>query len=206
MEKWVVTAKKADFRGLARQFSLDPLTIRLLVNRGADTPEKIRRFLTAGWKDEYDPRRMKGAQEAAERILETIRRGEKIRIASDFDVDGIFSGQILQEELREAGGDVDVQAPDRRKEGYGVNRAMVERAWEEGIRTLVTCDNGIAAFDAVSRAKELGMQVIVTDHHACQYEEKDKAFKEQLSHLATLLPTLQVRRAEGMGLDTPPRH
>lgn len=171
MEKWVQIAKRADFFGLGEKLNLDPVTIRLLVNRGVNTPEKIRHFLYAGWEEEYDPCLMKGAETAADLLLDAIRRGEKIRIASDFDVDGIFSGQILYEAIREAGGDVSVRAPNRVREGYGINEGMVEAARSEGVGTIITCDNGIAAFAALRRAKELGMTVIVTDHHECQYEE-----------------------------------
>ncbi len=170
-EKWVLAAKKADFRALAGEFGLDPVTIRLMVNRGADTPEKIRTFLMSDWRSEYDPHLMKGAEEAAGRLRAAILRKEKILIASDFDVDGIFSGQILWEAIREAGGQARVLAPDRQKEGYGINVGMVERAAQEGVGTIITCDNGIAAVAAITRAKELGLEVIVTDHHECQYLE-----------------------------------
>ncbi len=169
--KWVLEAKRADFYGLAKKFGIDPVTVRLMVNRGINTEEKMEKYLYAGRADEYSPYEMRGAEEAAERLLAAIRRGERILIATDFDVDGIFSGEILLTAIREAGGEAVVRAPHRTREGYGVNVAMVERACSEGISTMITCDNGIAAFDAVERAKQLGMQVIVTDHHACPYRE-----------------------------------
>ncbi len=174
MEKWMQVMRRADFNGLAQRFGLDPVTIRLMVNRGVNTEEKIERFLYADWRQEYDPYQMKGAEKAADMLQQAIRRGEKIRIASDFDVDGIFSGQILYEGIRACGGDVSVKAPNRVKEGYGVNAGMMEAAAEDGVGTVITCDNGIAAFEAIRRAKELGLTVIVTDHHECQYEEKEE--------------------------------
>ncbi|MDD6212800.1 MAG: single-stranded-DNA-specific exonuclease RecJ [Clostridiales bacterium] len=166
-EKWVLQAKKGDFYGLAEKFQLDPVTIRLLINRGLSTEASIRQYLYGTRADEYDPRLMKGAEEAAKQILEAIRGGEKIMIASDFDVDGVFSGEILLEALEEAGGKAEVYTPHRVKEGYGVNANMVQHAWEQGFTTMITCDNGIAAFEAVEKAKKLGMRVIITDHHEC---------------------------------------
>lgn len=170
-EQWLVTAKRGDFYGLAAQFGLDPVTIRLLVNRGMKNAEDIKKYLYADWQDEYDPCLMKGAAEGAQLLYNAIRNGERIMIASDFDVDGIFSGRILLEAITACGGTAVLKAPDRVKEGYGVNPSMVEKARAEGVTFMITCDNGIAAFDAVKRAKELGMTVVVTDHHSCQFKE-----------------------------------
>ena len=130
-EQWLVTAKRGDFYGLAAQFGLDPVTIRLLVNRGMKNAEDIKKYLYADWRDEYDPRLMKGAAEGAQLLYNAIQNGERIMIASDFDVDGIFSGRILLEAITACGGTAVLKAPDRVKEGYGVNPSMVEKAREQ---------------------------------------------------------------------------
>lgn len=168
--KWVVRAHRADFYGLAEKFGLDPVVIRCIVNRGASSEEEVRRYLDADWRDEYDPRLLRGAKQAAEMILDAVRAGEKIMVASDYDVDGVMSGRIFLESIRDAGGDVFQRAPNRVRDGYGINCRMVEDAAEQGVSTIVTCDNGIAAFDAADRAAELGIRLIVTDHHECQFE------------------------------------
>ncbi len=177
MERWMLQTKRGDFYGLAEQFGLSPVTVRLMVNRGVSTPEQIWKYLYGGRQDEYSPYLLLGAEEAADRLLAAVRRGEKILIASDYDVDGIFSGQILLEALRRVGGDCAVCTPHRVKEGYGVNPGMVERAKRDGFSVLLTSDNGIAAFEAVERAKKLGMEVIVTDHHECQWDESRETLR-----------------------------
>lgn len=167
---WVIRAKRADFYGLADRFGLDPVVIRCIANRGAASEAEIRRYLEADWRDEYDPHRMLGAEQAASEILEAVRSGEKIMIASDYDVDGVMSGRIFLESIRDAGGDVFQRAPNRIREGYGLSRSMVEDAAAQGVSVIVTCDNGIAAFEAAKRAEELGIRLIITDHHECQFE------------------------------------
>ena len=166
-ERWVLQAKKADFFGLAEQLQLDPVTVRLMVNRDVRDLAAMEKYIRGSKEDEYDPALMKGCIPAAKMLWEAIRQGEKILIASDFDVDGIFSGQILWEGIRCGGGYAETRAPHRVRDGYGVNEEMVRQAWADGFTTMITCDNGIAAFDAVSEAKRLGMRVIVTDHHQC---------------------------------------
>ena len=170
-ERWMLQTKKADFFGLAERLHLDPVTVRLMVNRGVCDEASMRKYMRGSKEDEYDPAEMKGARLAASMLWEAIGRGEKILIASDFDVDGIFSGQILWEGIRCAGGYAETRAPHRVKEGYGVNAEMVRKAWDDGFTTMITCDNGIAAFEAVTEAKHLGMRVIVTDHHQCIRDE-----------------------------------
>ena len=172
-EKWVVTAKKADFYGLAQEFGVDPVIVRLMVNRGVADRESIRRYLYGTMADTHDAGLMKDAALAAEILEAAIEDGRKIGVASDFDVDGIFSGQLLYEGLTGLGAEVLVQTPDRVKDGYGMNVRMADgfAAWGAGL--IVTCDNGIAAFDALDRAAELGIPVIVTDHHEVPYEEAD---------------------------------
>ena len=170
-EKWVVTAKRGDFYGLAEKFGLDPVVIRLMVNRGVDTEEAIRKYLYGGLADLYDPLGLKDAGKAADLLQEAVDREERIVIASDFDVDGIFSGMILYTGLTRIGGKAEIKTPHRVREGYGLNRRIVDEALEEGAGLLITCDNGIAAFDALEYARDRGLPAIVTDHHELAYDE-----------------------------------
>ena len=172
-EKWVVWAKRADFGQIARDFHINPVLARLIVNRDVREPEDIRKYLYGDTKDFYPPEQMKDLTKAADMIMVAIKAGKKIAVASDFDVDGIMSGFILRQGLTRLGADCMIYTPDRVSEGYGLNRRIVEQAFESGAGMIVTCDNGIAAFDAIERAKELGMEVIVTDHHDIPFEEQE---------------------------------
>ncbi|WP_346698497.1 single-stranded-DNA-specific exonuclease RecJ, partial [Catenibacillus scindens] len=171
-EKWMIMAKRADFNQLGTMFHISPVLARLAVNRDIREPEQIRRYLYGGIEDLYDPLLMKDLEKAADRITQGIAGHEKMAIASDFDVDGIMSGFILKTGLSRIGADCEIYTPDRISEGYGLNRRIVEQSFERGARLLITCDNGIAAFEGVARAKELGMDVIVTDHHDIPFEEQ----------------------------------
>ena len=172
-ERWRVYGKKADFEQIAQTFHISPVTARIMRNRDVDGEDAIRRYLYGTVEDLYDPLLMKDMEKAADLVEEAVRNGEKIAISSDFDVDGIFSGMILLTGLTRIGGTVSVYTPDRVKEGYGINNRIVEEAWKKGVGMIVTCDNGIAAFDPILRAKELGMKVVVTDHHVVPYTEKN---------------------------------
>lgn len=171
MERWVLTAKRADWKRLALRFQVDPLLIRLMVNRGVDTAEKIQQYLHGTWEELPPPDTMKDMEKGAAAILRTVESGKTVVVASDFDVDGVFSGQILLEGLRRLGAAVSVKTPDRIREGYGLNRRIVEEAYEEGAGLLLTCDNGIAAWEAADRAAELGIPLVVTDHHEVPFQE-----------------------------------
>ncbi len=172
-ERWRVYGKKADFEQIAQTFHISPVTARIMRNRDVDGEDAIRRYLYGTVEDLYDPLLMKDMEKAADLVEEAVRNGEKIAISSDFDVDGIFSGMILLTGLTRIGGTVSVYTPDRVKEGYGINNRIVEEAWKKGVGMIVTCDNGIAAFDPILRAKELGMKVVVTDHHEVPYTERN---------------------------------
>ena len=173
MEKWVVRNRRADFYGLAEKFHLDPLIIRLMVNRGMETEEQIETFLHGGEANLHDPRKMKDIEKAAEKILTVIREGKPVVIASDFDVDGVFSGWILHEGLKRLGAEVSIKTPHRIREGYGVNRRIVDEALQEQAGLMITCDNGIAAFDALEYAAVNRLPVIVTDHHEVAYTDEE---------------------------------
>lgn len=168
MAKWECYCKKADFKGLAARYGVDQVTARVMVNR--DIPEKaMGKFLSPTPRDLHSPLLMKDLERAAETIFELIHQNKKIRIFGDYDGDGICSSYILYDGMRALGADVDYQLPDRIKDGYGLNDSMVERAAGDGVDVIVTCDNGIAASDAVQLAGDKGMTVIVTDHHAIPF-------------------------------------
>lgn len=180
MEKWVLMAKRADFRAIGEKFGISPVLARLMVNRGVKDEAAIQKYLHGNLEDLYEPRTMKDIEKAAALIAAAAQRGEKIAIASDFDVDGIFSGFILYEAFRKIGACPEILTPDRTTEGYGLNDRIVREAYEKGIRLIVTCDNGIAAFEPIALAKSLGMTVIVTDHHDIPYEEDENGQRKNL--------------------------
>ena len=167
-EKWILVNKKADFRRMAEELRVDPLTARLLVNRGVDSAEKADFYLNGGLKDLPDPALLKDAAKAADLLVLALKGGRSVAVASDYDVDGLFAGQILKESLTALGFRVKVFTPNRIEEGYGLNRRIVDEAVSFGAGVLITCDNGIASVEEVAYAKELGLSVIVTDHHEPQ--------------------------------------
>ena len=163
MEKWMVAARKADFNRLAEKFSISPVLARIIVNRGIRTDEEFQQYLYGNLESLRDGRSMKDMDRGLELLCRAVAENQLICIASDFDVDGVFSGYILWRGIRQAGGRAYVTAPDRIQEGYGLNERIVREDHSRGAGCILTCDNGIAAMDAVAMAKELGMTVIVTD-------------------------------------------
>ena len=172
-ERWLEYAKKADFKAWGQALGVSPLIARILKNRGIDTVEEAGFFLRAGMADLKDPAAFPEFSHAADVVLEAVREGMLIAIASDFDCDGIFAAMILKEGLENIGGRSLVFIPDRIREGYGINRRIVDEALEEGAGLILTCDNGIAAMDAVAYAKEKGLRVVITDHHEVQFEDRE---------------------------------
>ena len=170
MAKWLVANKRADFQKTAQKYGISPVLARLIRNRGITEENGIAEYLHGDMRTLRDPFLLTGMEEAADIISETIRSGGKIRIVGDYDVDGICAAHILRTAFLTLGADADAMLPDRVKDGYGMNVRIVEDAHHDGRNTLVTCDNGIAAMEAVARAKELGMTVVVTDHHEVPFE------------------------------------
>ena len=173
MEKWFIRNRKADYGLIAKQFGINEVTARLAVNRGISSNQEMQAYLHPSLSDLHDPRLMKDMEKAAQIMKEQIGEGKKIRIIGDYDVDGVMSTYILYTGLLTCGAHVDYEIPDRIKDGYGINIAIVESAEQDGVDTIVTCDNGIAAYDQIARAKELGMTVLVTDHHDIPFQETD---------------------------------
>lgn len=168
MAKWMEIRKGADFQAIGRQFGITPFTARLIRNKDITGEKEIGEYLHGGMSDLCPAEMMKGIPEAAVILAEKIREGKKIRIIGDYDIDGVCSTYILLRGLRAAGAHVDTDIPDRKKDGYGLNRELIDRALEAGTDTVLTCDNGIAAVEEIAYAKEKGLTVIVTDHHELQ--------------------------------------
>lgn len=165
MAKWMMSAKKADFAEIGKQFHIDPVIARVIRNRDVISEVAIDNYLNGDLSKMHNPYLLKDMGKTVDTILEAIEKSKKIRIIGDYDADGICSSYILKEGLERLGADVDCRVPNRIKDGYGLNESMIESAKEDGIDMVITCDNGIAAEDAIVRANELGMTVIVTDHH-----------------------------------------
>lgn len=172
-ERWRLYAKKADFAAISKAYGINQVTARIMRNRGVETKEEIESYLKGDLDYLSDPALMKDADKAASLLEAAIANNELIAISSDFDNDGIFSGLLLKEAIIELGGRAAIFTPNRVMEGYGVNSRIVEEANAKGASVLLTCDNGIAAFEAIEEAKKLGMTVIVTDHHEVPFEEHD---------------------------------
>ena len=173
MENWVVTAKSADFKGLGERFSIDPVVARIIRNREVIGEEAMEAYLNGDVSMLHDPCLLKDVKKAVRILLEKIEAGKKIRVIGDYDIDGIQSTYILQTALERCGAKVDIDIPDRIADGYGLNQRLVQKAAEDGIDTILTCDNGIAAAGEIALGKSLGMTIIVTDHHEVPFEETD---------------------------------
>ena len=174
MEKWVVTAKKADFQKIGQTFGIDPVIARLIRNRDVEGMENIRSYLYGTLEELPSPWLLKDMKKAVEILKDKIDQKARIRIIGDYDIDGVTATYILLTGFRRLGARVDTYIPDRIKDGYGMHSQMIEKASEDGIDTIITCDNGIAASAEIQQAKEKGMTVIVTDHHEIPYRDTDK--------------------------------
>ena len=172
-EKWVVSAKKADFQAIGQHFGIDPVLARIMRNRGLTDLQEMNLYLHGTRTDLNDPHLLKDADLAAQILREKIKEKKRIRIIGDYDIDGIQSTYILYCALRRLGADADFVIPDRILDGYGLNEHLVTRASQDGIDTILTCDNGISAIDQIHLAKSLGMTVVFTDHHEVPFTEVD---------------------------------
>lgn len=177
MEKWYVAAKRADFKEIAGRFGIDQVTARIIRNRDILEESEIERYLNGTVADLYSPEKMKDMQKAVSILKEKIAEKKKIRIIGDYDIDGVQSVYILYSALKKLDGIVDYAIPDRIADGYGVNNRLIEKAKEDGVDTILTCDNGIAAMEALALAKQFGMTVIITDHHEVPYDENEMGEK-----------------------------
>ena len=180
----MVQTKRADFNGLAKELSVSPVSVRIMRNRGMETKEAMERYLYGTLDGLYDGALMKNMGEAVAVLIKKLREEKRIRIIGDYDIDGVCASYLLLTGLRRAERElgkrtgpagstrIDYEIPDRVRDGYGINEAIIRQAAADGVDTLVTCDNGIAAAKEISLAKELGMTVVVTDHHEVPVEEE----------------------------------
>jgi len=173
MSKWFLSAKKADFDRIAKEFHIDPVIARIIRNRDVISDEEIRLFLQGDCNNLHDACKLKDTVKAVGILKEKIALGRKIRIIGDYDVDGVCSTYILYRGLFVCGADVDCVIPHRMKDGYGINEDLVKQAIADGVDTIITCDNGIAAKEVLEDAKKAGLTCIVTDHHEIPFEETD---------------------------------
>lgn len=177
-EIWMVQTKRADFEGLSKKLGVSPVSVRVMRNRGMETEEEMRRYLYGTEKDLYDGSLMLDMDLAVGILEEKLKKGAPIRVIGDYDIDGVCSTYLLLRGLKRASlafcgseGRIDFVIPDRIADGYGVNIAMIRQAVQDGVDTLVTCDNGIAASKELALAKEHGITVVVTDHHEVPVNE-----------------------------------
>ena len=184
MEKWVVMAKRADFQAIGEKFHIDPVIARIIRNRDVEGDEAIDLYLNGGKERLHDPHLLKDVDRAAGIILQKIKEQKKIRIIGDYDIDGVNATCILWKGLKRCGALVDAAIPDRMKDGYGINQNLILSALEDGVDTIVTCDNGISAIEEIAFGKEKGMTIVVTDHHEVPYRELEDGSREIMTSKA----------------------
>jgi len=179
MKKYVVVNKKADFGELAKSLGIDPVIARIIRNRDIETLEEMEIYLNGSLKDIHSPWLLPDMEKAVNIIKEKIEQKKKIRIIGDYDIDGIQSTYILYDALLNIGADISYAIPDRIVDGYGINESLIQKAYDAGVDTILTCDNGISALNQITYAKELGMTVVVTDHHDVPYDIMEDGTKKQ---------------------------
>lgn len=171
-EHWREAPRQEENAQLAAELGVSPMLVRMIRNRGVEGKKELLRYLRGGLEDLHDPGQMKGIQQAAELLRSKIKSGARVRIIGDYDIDGVNSTYILLTGFRRLGARVDTVIPDRMKDGYGLNENLIRAAAADGVDTIVTCDNGIAASREIALGKELGLTMVVTDHHEVPYEEQ----------------------------------
>ncbi len=191
-EKWFLQTKKADFNGIAKKYNISPITARLMRNRDVISEKEINQYLNGTINEISSPWLFKDMDKAVNILSIKINNENKIRIICDYDVDGICSGYILHTCLKYLGADVDVVVPHRIEDGYGINERLIQQAYDQGVDTIVTCDNGIAAIKQIEYAKELGMTVVVTDHHEVVFEENNGEKKYILPNADAIVNHKQI--------------
>ena len=173
MEKWMIYSKKADFQKIAEEFGIDPVIARLIRNRDVQDMEAIRSYLHGTLKELPSPWKMKDIDKAVEILKKKITQKKRIRIIGDYDIDGVTATCILLKGLRRLGADVDTYIPDRVKDGYGMHEQLIDKALEDRVDTILTCDNGIAAAEEIAYARKEGITVIITDHHDVPFRDTE---------------------------------
>ena len=180
-ERWFVKNIKADYKNISKKYGISELITRLMINRNIVEEDMIKNYINPIYSNFHDPYKMKDIEKATKILKEKINSKEKIRIIGDYDVDGVISVYILYTALKKCGANVDYEIPDRIKDGYGINKKIILEAKNDEVDTLLTCDNGISAIEQIKYAKELGMTVIVTDHHDIPFVEDEKGNRTFIS-------------------------
>ncbi len=179
MAQWRLIRQGADYEALSKEYGMNPVVLRIMRNRGITEPEQIEEYLHGDIAVCDTSEGFADMDKAVDYLLSLTATGHRIRIIGDYDIDGVCSTAILYKGLQAIGLKADYAIPHRVLDGYGINISLVERAYEDGIQTIITCDNGISAFEALEKAAELGIQVIVTDHHEVRKEIADGREKEK---------------------------
>lgn len=174
-EKWMVAGKRADFRAIGEKYGIDQVTARIMRNRDVIEDAEIANYLNPSLSALHSPHLMKDMDLLVSILREKIKAGKQIRIIGDYDIDGIQATYILLKGIKRAGGMASYAIPDRMKDGYGINENLIAQAKRDGADTVLTCDNGIAALEAIAYAKREGLSVLVTDHHDIPYDEENGA-------------------------------
>ena len=180
MEKWVLAAKRADFQEIGRKYGIDPVIARIIRNRDITEDAEINQYLNGTLDDIPSWKSLKDIDKAVEIISQKIDLGTRMRIIGDYDIDGVTATYILLKGFKRLGANVDTYIPDRIADGYGIHNHLIEKAKEDGVDTIVTCDNGISAADQIAFAKKMGMTVVVTDHHEVPFEDTEEGRKYKL--------------------------
>lgn len=190
MERWFIK-NKSDPGIDYKKLGINNVIYKILLNREINTEEDIREFLEPSLSNLNSPILLKDMVKASNIILSHLAKKNKIRIIGDYDVDGVTSTYILYEGLRTIGGDVSYDIPHRVEDGYGINKSLIDKAHEDGVKCIITCDNGIAARDAVDYAMSLGIDVVVTDHHEVPKIIKDGKEVEILPRASAVIDPKQ---------------
>ena len=172
--KWMLYTKRADFKKISARFHISPVLARIIINRDIKE-EDFSLYLKSDLSLMHDAGSLYGVEDAYNEIMGEIKKGNKIRVVGDYDIDGVCSSYILVKSLKRFGANADVRIPDRIKDGYGINDNIINEAANDKISMIITCDNGIAAHSQMELARKFGIKVIITDHHEV-YQEDGKDY------------------------------
>ena len=165
MKKWFIYNKKADFKAVAAAHHIDQVTARILRNREINSDAQIEQYLHGSLEELHSPLLLPDAIRCMNHLNRAIQEGRHIRIVGDYDVDGVCATYILYTGLQRLGAQVDYVLPDRIRDGYGINVHIIDQAKADGVSVILTCDNGISAIEEMKHARDLGLTVLITDHH-----------------------------------------
>ena len=187
MSDWFLIRKGGDYAAIGKTHGISPVVARLLKNRGVSTDEEIETYLHGGIEGLHDPGLLDGMDELSGILLDNIASSKKLRVIGDYDIDGVCSSTVLLKGIKYLGGDVDARIPHRVRDGYGMNCDMIRQAKEDGIDLIITCDNGISAREEAALAKELGITLLITDHHEIPYEDTDEGRRYLIPEAAAVV-------------------